>query len=681
MLIPLTFKSFIQSSDEISIDVITKISYFNNSAATIYIDGSAKGVGAHNWSWAAIQPWCSGNGSENNPYIIENLKINGNNASSCIEIVDSNEYFVVRNCTLYNSSLGVYPYFDAGLKLFNVSNGMIFENNCSYNEYNGISLNYYCNNNIICDNVMHNNSVGISLSFWSSSNSVLKNEAYHNIYYGICLIWGSNSNNVTDNIAWGNGNIGIAAVLNSNFNRIENNIISENLDGISVGLITWNCTIINNQIYENLRYGICIFTQGDNNTILLNSIINNKICGINITSSERNLIYLNSLVSNGLNAIDDGVFNAWDNKTIGNFWHDYAGNDAGNGTGNVPYYITGTATSLDNHPIIDSIPSVDLIVNTTNIMERQFVRFNCEASGGNGHLSFLWDFGDGCNNSIQDCVHKYTVSGNYSVTLKVMDINDNSSFESISIIVEIDTKPVADFFLNESNIKVGKPVLFTYNGTQGNDPLNFEWDFGDNTTSSGRFSEHKFNMVGNYEVKLTVTDRNGDSAIKTISLKVRDISASDSQLNFFFIVVMTVILITIGISVFIIGVIIVKRRNGSLSKLPLTNESTNSSATLMLRNLPNPNDRAHKVRKNSETTNELQFKHSENTQTRLKEIEETESQMGIEKPKIMCVVHKGPIIGPSYICPKCEAFYCMNCARVLKKRGEPCWSCKLKIHL
>jgi hypothetical protein len=53
----------------------------------------------------------------------------------------------------------------------------------------------------------------------------------------------------------------------------------------------------------------------------------------------------------------------------------------------------------------------------------------------------------------------------------------------------------------------------------------------------------------------------------------------------------------------------------------------------------------------------------------------TESEVGVQKQEFICVVHKGPITGANFLCPKCGTFYCMACAMALKKNGEKCWTC------
>ncbi len=70
----------------------------------------------------------SGDGSREDPYIIEDLVINAKNNESCIFINNTNAYFKIINCTLVNSS----PLPDnSTIKLNNVSNGYIFNNNIS----------------------------------------------------------------------------------------------------------------------------------------------------------------------------------------------------------------------------------------------------------------------------------------------------------------------------------------------------------------------------------------------------------------------------------------------------------------------------------------------------------------------------------------------------------------------
>jgi hypothetical protein len=57
-----------------------------------------------NWSVAKKDGICTGNGTYSDPYVIEDLIINGGGSGDCILIENSNVYFRIENCTVYNSA-------------------------------------------------------------------------------------------------------------------------------------------------------------------------------------------------------------------------------------------------------------------------------------------------------------------------------------------------------------------------------------------------------------------------------------------------------------------------------------------------------------------------------------------------------------------------------------------------
>jgi hypothetical protein len=61
------------------------------------------------------------------------------------------------------------------------------------------------------------------------------------------------------------------------------------------------------------------------------------------------------------------------------------------------------------------------------------------------------------------------------------------------------------------------------------------------------------------------------------------------------------------------------------------------------------------------------------------ELEMTASEVDVQKSKIMCLVHRGDIVGDIYVCPNCQSFYCQRCARILKTKEENCWTCNNEI--
>ena len=194
----------------------------------------------NNWTDAWDVGICTGNGTYFDPYIIEDLVINGGCSGSCILIENSDVYFRIENCTVYNS--GIYP--NAGIRLANVSNSLLIENNCSLhgrgiylyrsnnniifgniadNSISGVGL-YYGNNNIISGNNVNYNDYGILLDY-SDSNTIVGNTANHN-QRGIYLLFSDKNNATTNNVSY-NDEYGIY-LLSSDNNLISGNTLIGN---------------------------------------------------------------------------------------------------------------------------------------------------------------------------------------------------------------------------------------------------------------------------------------------------------------------------------------------------------------------------------------------------------------------------------------------------------------------
>ncbi|MBD3194760.1 MAG: hypothetical protein GF317_06880 [Candidatus Lokiarchaeota archaeon] len=293
-------------------ELFLKTAYYNSSSSPINIDGDASGVGAHNWTWAKNQPWCSGSGLWGDPYIIENLSINGQNLESCIKIFNSDVFFQIKNCTVYNSSRGSFPSYKAGIELQDVDNGII--ENCSIydNSGYGISL-WLCKNNTMKNNKINNDEI------WNqnSDQNFILNNTFTNVDGGIWLESGSTNNIVARNIFLDsydgidcyddNNEILKNTFLNcesailglGNNNSILNNTISYCGSGISFqsgnnNTIKYN--IIKNGYQES--YNIRLFESSNFNNVSYNIIINNSADGILIRNSQYNILFNNTIKNN-----------------------------------------------------------------------------------------------------------------------------------------------------------------------------------------------------------------------------------------------------------------------------------------------------------------------------------------------------------------------------------------------
>ena len=207
----------------------------------IYID--------NNWSDAKIAGICTGSGTYPDPYIIEDLVIDSGGPGTGIMIENSNIFFKIENCTLYNTGATIVT--DGGIKLHNVTNGIITNNTIS-SYYKGIYIEY---------------SVNITIS---------GNTANNNVDDGIYL-WYSNDITVSGNIINDNADDGIYLHDNCNNIRVSGNTINDNGDD---GIYLWFCndnTITGNTINNNTSAGIYI-RGSDDNQVSGNTLLGNEIC-------------------------------------------------------------------------------------------------------------------------------------------------------------------------------------------------------------------------------------------------------------------------------------------------------------------------------------------------------------------------------------------------------------------
>jgi len=175
-----------------------------------------------NWSVAKDAGICTGNGTYSEPYVIEDLVIDGGGSGNCIWIANSNVFFRIENCTLYNAGFG------AGIELYRVDNSQLVENNCSFNR-RGIYLTDGNNHTILGNTVNNNTREGIYLtvSIYSSVNNTISGNTANNNPSGIHLS-SSNYNNITGNFV-NNNNIGIWVEDSYKINVLGNNANNNDL--------------------------------------------------------------------------------------------------------------------------------------------------------------------------------------------------------------------------------------------------------------------------------------------------------------------------------------------------------------------------------------------------------------------------------------------------------------------
>ncbi|MFX0188742.1 MAG: right-handed parallel beta-helix repeat-containing protein [Candidatus Hodarchaeota archaeon] len=308
--------------------------------SAIVINATGDGVSNYNWTTASAEEWCSGSGTEGDPYLLENMTISVNNTGAGLQILNSGVFFTLHNVTVTNVNAT-----GDGLSLYNVENGTV--NTC-----------YFSNNGrdgIIMENVNITTLTGVTATGNGDDGLHMINSVVNTI--GTC------------NFSV-NGDDG-GYLANCTYNGISGSYFSTNLDGLYLEDSDSN----NMTIQANFNLRGLVLNDSDDCIITGGEFKNNTVVGVLISEdngdSVNNTIYFNTFendADNGaepdaVNAVDNSTLpNAWDYGTIGNIWSDYSGVDENDDSiGDTPYSIGGTAGAVDNYPIFSDGPEPVII--------------------------------------------------------------------------------------------------------------------------------------------------------------------------------------------------------------------------------------------------------------------------------------------------------------------------------
>lgn len=155
------------------------------------------------------------------------------------------------------------------------------------------------------------------------------------------------------------------------------------------------------------------------------------------------------------------------------------------------------------HP--NPIAEFKLLSDTIGCSPSEFVFQNLSSDPIGAAIKYTWSFGDGAKSTEQNPSHIYTSRGVFDVTLLAENQYGCLDSYSESQLVHV-FKPIAQFGVDQTNSCNGELVAVFNNITDGEVPLNSQWDFGDGS-SSGLFSPtHHYIEEGIFSVKLKVQD-------------------------------------------------------------------------------------------------------------------------------------------------------------------------------
>ena len=285
--------------------------FWNLTGTPILIDDADP---TKNWSYTASHfAWCSGSGTWETPYLIENVTIDGLGVGSCIEVRNSTAFFIIKNCSIYNP--GSDTLEDGGITLRNTKNGQMKGNIINTSYKNGICL---AKGNF--NNTISKNSGEFHLILWESSNNTISNNSIFGEYGQIRVIYNSSYNMITKNEVIGGKFVGIELITSCNYNVIENNTVKDNTG--SRGLKISGCR--NNILFKNIvrnigEHGSGIGWQSGGFTLtnINNTIISNNTIA-NVGNSGIAAIGYNNIIKNNdiLDISGIGIWGDGNNITI-----------------------------------------------------------------------------------------------------------------------------------------------------------------------------------------------------------------------------------------------------------------------------------------------------------------------------------------------------------------------------
>ena len=205
-------------------------------------------------------------------------------------------------------------------------------------------------------------------------------------------------------------------------------------------------------------------------------------------------------------------------------------------TFNITLTVTNTRGCLNSaSQALYVNPSLGFTFNSDTVCSGESTTFTHSILNPNTHLvAWHWDFGDGSSSVSINPMHQYALSGNYNVSLTVLD--SNGCVESITNLVKVNPLPVADFSAN--NVCLGTPSLFIdISSGMGSAIVSREWDLGDGTNILGGLTQtHVYTNSGSYTCRLIIINANGcsDTIIKivnVISVPLADFSFNNACLG------------------------------------------------------------------------------------------------------------------------------------------------------
>ncbi len=187
---------------------------------------------------------------------------------------------------------------------------------------------------------------------------------------------------------------------------------------------------------------------------------------------------------------------------------------------------TQIAEVLNNGPVADQGNTPEIIIEDDTVTFDGMVSRDFENEFE--ELEYYWEIKINTtpviNSQNRSFSYTFTHAGLYAISLRVTDLDGDLAWDNKTITVN-NVKPKAALQVNRTNAFTKQSILFTAENSSDTisdmGVLNYTWYFDDGSIGYGMIQNHSFERPGKYEVRITVTDDNGDShsLIKTVTIK------------------------------------------------------------------------------------------------------------------------------------------------------------------
>jgi len=201
---------------------------------------------------------------------------------------------------------------------------------------------------------------------------------------------------------------------------------------------------------------------------------------------------------------------------------------------------------------IDSILAVEMFAFPRVIQRESFIKFVAESPEAE---VYEWDFGDGekTGGSLDKVTHTYNTSGTFDVKLTVSDGDNNENSFSRKVYVSESGEPFSLIGVSHGSSEqpifdawvcgggayvVDRANTYKFDGSESinidGSPsgLNYSWKIEQSKFSTATNVSHRFDEIGCFPVKLTVTsNKNGKSHSSEVMLDVRNLKPTMTALS------------------------------------------------------------------------------------------------------------------------------------------------------